>query len=70
MFYYKLLSNGNINSVERKNKNVFSPHFVLATKKEYNDFIASLPPVINKQKIDIKQEFIDIKKRLADLEKI
>ena len=44
MFYYKQIRNGNIVSVEAKSIDVASPHFVKATKVQYDEYIALLPP--------------------------
>lgn len=44
MFYYKQVKESKIISIESKSLDAISPNFVKATKAEYDDFIASLPP--------------------------
>ena len=43
MYYFKLIKDGKITSVEAKSVNITSSDFVKATKSEYNSFMASLP---------------------------
>lgn len=44
MYYFKLVEDGEIISVEAKSVNVASSGFIPATKDEFNAFIAALPP--------------------------
>ncbi len=43
MYYYKRIQGGKTVSVEAKSIGSLSPHFVRATKAEYDAFIAKLP---------------------------
>ncbi len=43
MYFYKQAQNGEIISVEAKNRDSASPDFVKATKAEYDKFTADLP---------------------------
>lgn len=44
MYYFKLVLQGTITSIEAKSVDIASPGFVTATKEEYDTFLASLPP--------------------------
>ena len=72
MFYYKQVKDGKIVSVEAKNVDSTSPHFVRATKAAYNDYIASLPPPPSplppEPVRDLAAEIDGLKTRLDELE--
>lgn len=67
MYYFKQVKNGQIVSVEAKSVNSTSPNFVKATKAEYDDFIASLPPPEPPKPVrDLATEIDEIKAKMAD----
>ena len=61
MYYYKQLKDGNIISVEAKSNDATSPHFVKATKAQYDKFIASLPVVEPEPGRDLAAEIDEIR---------
>ena len=65
MYYYKQIVNKKIVSVEAKSVNVISPHFIKATKAEYDVFIASLPKPLIIPRRDPLAEIDDIKTALG-----
>jgi len=70
MHYYKKVENGKIISVEAKSADIVSPHFVKATKVEYDNFIASLPsPSPLEPPRDLATDINDLKARIEKLEK-
>lgn len=70
MFYYKQVEQGEIISVEAKDKASISPNFINATKAEYDTFIASLPPPEPPEPVrDLAAEMDDLKARVGKLEK-
>ena len=68
MYYYKQVKDGEITSVEAKSVDIPSPDFVQATSEEYDEFIASLPPVEPETVIDPFAKMSELEKRVKDLE--
>lgn len=68
MFYYKEIIDDEIISVEAKSIDSISPHFVKATKAEYDNFIASMPepPPLTPPR-DLAAEIDEIKAELKDM---
>ncbi len=65
MYYYKQIKLGKIVSVESKNRDSVSPHFIKATKTEYDGYLASLPPPLAPEsKRDLAAEVDELKARL------
>lgn len=70
MYYYKRVKDGKIASVEAKSNDVASPNFIPATKAEYDDYIASLPPPPPPEPArDLATEIDDLKARVGELKK-
>ena len=70
MYYFKLVENGLIPSVEAKSRDIASPGFVKTTKAKYDSFIASLPVIEDEPEPsrDLKAEIDELKKRIKKLE--
>ena len=68
MYYYKLVEDEKITSVESKSVNVASPNFVEATKGEYDTFMASLPVIEPEPQRDLAKEIDELKAHLDSLE--
>jgi len=67
MFYYKQVKDGEIISVEAKSRSSNSPHFIKATKAEYDTFITSLPIIEPEPVRDLASEIDEIKAELKDM---
>ena len=67
MYYFKLVEDEKITSVESKSVNVASPGFVEATKGEYDTFMASLPAIEPEPQRDLAAEIDELKARLDSL---
>ncbi len=70
MFYYKQVKEGKIVSVEAKSKASISPHFVKATRAEYDEFIASLPVIEPEPVRDLAAEIDEIKAEIEKLKEV
>lgn len=67
MFYYKRITNEQIVSVEAKSRASTSPHFIEATRAEYDSFIASLPVIEPEPVRDAFAEIDKINEKLGFL---
>jgi len=69
MYYYKQIKNGKTVSVESKSVKIASPEFIEAVETEYNDFIASIPPLPLETQRDLAAEIDALQIKIAKLEK-
>ena len=68
MYYFKMVVDKKITSVEAKTVDVASPGFVKATKEKYDAFIATLPAPASIPPRDLGTEIDEVKAMLVKLE--